>query len=533
MPRVQIKDNDECFIDEDEVARWCAFIERHITLVESDWKGKPMLLSPYQIEDLIKPLVGWKVRKTGKRKYRTAFITWARKNRKTTTVAALALGFTAIDRENSAENYVVAKTERQARKLFLTAVKMVRQSPVLSSMFKIREAEGEIIHIRSESSFRVVASDASTNLGGSPHLVIIDEWQEQETNDLRLAFDTGTGARSQPLLIMIGTAGTDKTTAGGREYEYAQSIIKGEIEDDEYYVCIYEADIQLDPFSEEAIKQANPGYPDAPREQEIKKLQKRAATDPEFMVAYRRFHLNQYQEDATSPIKDFQWNACAARLDFRDFIGCPLYIGIDLASTDDLTAVVYIFVKDGLPWVFPFFFIPEKTVKDKEQSGNKRYAQWVKQGVLIQTPGNECDYAFIGKMIIDHSEQLNMPVKQILYDPHKAHYIAQVLNGKGFELIAVRQSFGLMHSPTVETLRRIRRTELRHDNHPIMAWCIRNAQLIYNSEADCKFDKTNAQERKIDGAVGLAIGMRGAMVELANPSADVSKHFEEHGVDVA
>jgi phage terminase large subunit-like protein len=537
VARVQLNPNDpHCFVDQDEVDRWCAFLTRHIKLVEAEWKGKQMTLADYVIDDFITPLVGWKNKETLKRQFHTAFITWARKNRKTTTTAAFAIGMTAIDGEESAENYVVAKTEKQARKLFGTAVKMIRSSETLNYMFKIREAEGEIEHLDSESVFRVVASEASTNLGGSPHFVIIDEWQEQQTNDLRLAFDTGTGARSQPLLVMIGTAGVDKSSAGGREYEYAQSVLKGEIEDDEYYACIYEADFQLDPFSEEAIKQANPGYPEAPKEREIKKLIRRAKTDPEFMCAYRRYHLNQYVEDADSPIKDFMWNPCAIALEgvtFKDFIGCPLYIGIDLASTDDLTAVVYLFIKDGMPWCFPFFFIPEKTVNDKWEAGQRRYKQWVQQGVLIQTPGNECDYDFIAKMVKTHADELEMPIKAILYDPHKSHYVAQALKGDGFELVAIRQSFGLMSPPTVETIRRIKRHEMRHNDHPIMNWCIRNARIITNSEADIKFDKTNAQEKKIDGAVALALAMRGAMAELANPGDDISKHFEEHGVDVA
>lgn len=537
MARVLLNPDDpDCFIDQNEVDRWCAFMTRYIRLVEGEWKGKPMGLSQYVIDDLIVPLVGWKSKETLKRQFRTAFVTWARKNRKTTTVAALAVGMTAIDGEESAENFVVAKAEWQARKLFDTAIKMIRANPKLDAIFKIKEADGEIIHKRTESKFKCVASESSTVLGSSPHFVIIDEWQEQQTNDLRLAFDTGTGARSQPLLIMIGTAGTDKMTAGGREYEYAKSIIKGEIEDPQYYACIYEADFQLDPFCEEAIKQANPGYPEAPKKAYFEGKIRRAKNDPEFMTAYRRFHLNQYVEDADSPIKDFMWNPCAIALEgvtFKDFIGCPLYIGIDLASTDDLTAVVYLFIKDGLPWCFPFFFIPEKTVKDKYEAGQRRYKQWVEQGVLIQTPGNECDYDFIAKMIKDHADELEMPIKAVLYDPHKSHYVAQALKGDGLELVAIRQSFGLMSPPTVETIRRIKRAELRHNNHPIMNWCIRNARIITNSEADIKFDKTNAQEKKIDGAVALALAMRGAMAELANPGDDVSKHFEEHGVDVA
>lgn len=532
MARVLITPNERAFIDQDEVDRWCAFMTRHIKLVEAEWKGKLMTLSPYVVTDLITPLVGYKDRETLKRIFQTAFITWARKNRKTTTVAAMALGFTAIDGEESAENYVVAKAEWQARKLFGTAVKMVKQSPLLSSMFIIKESDGMLIHKKTESVFRCVASDAATVLGGSPHVVIIDEWQEQETNALRLAFETGTGARSQPLLIMIGTAGDDLTSAGGKEYLYAKSVISGDIIDPAYYACIYEAALNLDPFSLEAIKAANPGYPEAPKHEQIVKLMRRAENDPEFMQAYRRFHLNQYVEDANSPVPEHIWKPCAAEYTLEDLIGCPCVVGIDLASTDDLTAVVFIFIKDDMPWLVPFFFCPEDAIAAKVKRGEKRYLKWQEQESMIVTSGNQADYEVIYNLIVDMAEKRGIAISQILYDPYKSAYLSQRLAAKGFEMVAVQQSFGQMGPPTREFIRRIKAKTLRHPNHPILNWCASNARLIHGSEDDYKFTKAKAQENKIDGMVAGAIGMRGAMALLANPGFDASAHFEEHGIDV-
>ena len=259
--------SEKYYFDQAAADKAVKFIETILTHTKGEWSWKPFLLETWQKEDIFYPIFGWK-RADGMRKYKTVYIEIPRKNGKSLMCAAIALLLLVADSEGGAEVYSAASDREQSGLVFEMAKAMVANNPDLQKI--LVPFRNSIHYAKYNSSYKAISADAHTKHGYNSHSVIYDELHTAKTRDLIDVLETSTGARRQPLVVMITTAGFDRQTVCWEKHEYARKVKEGIIKDETFLPVIYAADLSDDIFAESTWKKANPNYGISCRNRRIK-----------------------------------------------------------------------------------------------------------------------------------------------------------------------------------------------------------------------------------------------------------------------
>lgn len=488
------------------------FFPRFLCLVDGEWTGRPFRLSPWQAHD-IGQIFGWRHRKGGRRRYRRARIWVPRKNGKTEQAAGLAHLLTIGDGEPGAQVYAHALELNQSSIVFDKAVRMVTLSPSLSKLYEVTKTGLFCPNLM--SSFRALSGEAYAKHGLSPHANIGDEAHAWKNGKLHTFLIQGMGARRQPLDITISTAGEIKTY-GHELYEESKAILADPSLDPETYVSIYEAGADDDWTDPKVWAKANPNLGISLKLESLESECRMAQSSPRLENDFRRYHLNQWVEQAQRWLPMKAWPANTIRpsdaslwkeLPERFYGGGePGYLGLDLGSTSDITAAVWVFPPSGddeRTTLIPRFWVPEEKVGSRD-SPRTPYKRWVAEGSLLTTPGNVTDYDFIEHAVMQDAAAFGC--KGIAYDPWNATQVAVHLQEEGLPCQEFRQGYGSMAAPSKELERLFISGKLEHGNHPVLQWMFGNATIRKDPAGNIKPDKEKAAE-KIDGVVAAIMGL--------------------------
>jgi phage terminase large subunit-like protein len=484
------------------------FIEKYLKHSKGSFAGQPFILQDWQWNEIVKPLYG-NINKDGNRQYRTCLVMVARKNGKTTMAAALALYHLFADKEMGAEVYSAAVDKDQASLVFNEAANMVRQSSYLSKRCKIIDSRKRIVYYRTNSFYQAIPADAASAHGYNASCVIYDELHAAANRDLFDVLSTSMGARSQPLLFIISTAGYDRNSILWEQYGYAKKIIKGIVKDKTFLPVIYEADEKDNWENEKVWYRVNPALGTFRKIEEMRSLFNKAKVTPALQNTFKRLYLNMWTSRETRWIDIGKWDLCPGKYDLKQLEGQICYGGLDLSATTDLTAFVLVFPRDGERIVLPFFFIPKERMAEKIKVDRVDYDLWEKQGYVIATEGNVVDYEMVKKIITEALGRYQ--VRSIAYDRWNATKLVQDLIADGYErMIPIGQGYQSMNAPTkyLETL--ILDRKLNHGSNPVLRWNFDNVMILQDPAGNIKPDKGKSKQR-IDGIVALIMALDGVM----------------------
>lgn len=496
-----------------------AFFEKLLAHTTGEWAGKPFALQEWQRDDVVRPLFGWK-RDDGSRKYRRAYIEIPRKNGKSTLSAGLALYMLFADNEPGAEVYSAAADREQASIVFDTAKRMIEASPVLSKRCQVFKRH--IVVPSTNSIYRVLSADAYTKHGLNAHAIIVDELHAQPNRELWDVLTTSTGARRQPLVVAITTAGYDRNSICWEQHEYARQVTAGLITDPSFFAYIAAAEGADDWTDPVVWAKANPGLGTSVKLEYLAAECERAKSVPAYQNTFRRLHLNQWTAQESRYVDMAAWDACDAPL--PDLSGRRCYLGLDLATTTDVAAGVMVFppVTDDEPYyVLPRFWIPADAMAERERRDRVPYSTWVRAGYVTETEGNVIDYGAVQRDIMAWGEQYR--ISEVAYDPWNATQFAQQLESAGVVCVQFRQGFASMSGPTVELVRLIMGRDIAHGGHPVLRWMADNMAVRQDPAGNVKPDKAKSTQR-IDGMVALIMALGRAT--LGGDSASI---YEERG----
>ena len=480
------------------------FIEGYITHVKGELGGKPFLLLNWE-KEFVSNLFGWKVRGTGLRRYREAFVFCARKNGKSPLGAAIALYLLIIDNEPGAELISIAADREQARAIFDTARFMVKQNPKLNEL--VNAYHNAILLKDGASVYKVVSSDVGGKHGGNLHAALFDELHTQKDRELYDVIQTSFGARRQPLLISFSTAGYDRESICYEVYETARQVSEGLIQRDWFYPVIYQVEPEDDWTSEEVWKKANPSLGHTIKIDYLRQEFQKALSSPAYQNTFKRLYLNMWTSQETRWIDMAAWDACGkVEINSELLQGSVAYGGLDLASVSDIAAFVLDIPNEPgeeecHTWL-PTFFVPEARINDPGFKDRDIYQTWVAQGYMIATPGNVIDYDYIINEIERLGELYN--IKEIAFDRWGATQISQTLTKMGFTLVGFGQGFVSMSPPTKEVERLVLQGKIRHGNNPVMRWMMDNVMIVTDAAGNIKPDKKKSRQ-KIDGVVAAVM----------------------------
>jgi phage terminase large subunit-like protein len=492
------------------------FVETHLVHTKGKWAGVGFALADWQREGLIRPVFGT-LREDGLRQYRTVYAEWPRKNGKSEIAAAVALKLLLADGEAGAEIYGAAADKDQAAIVFDVARRMVELNPALSK--RVKAYRNKVLHVpKTGSTYKVLSADAFTKHGLNAHGVIFDELHAQPNRELWDVLTTSTGARTQPLVFAITTAGYDRNSICWELHDYAEKVANGVVDDPSFFGYVIGAPAEADWRDEKVWKAANPAIGSGFRNiEEMRDLARRAEQAPALQNTFRRLYLNQWTRQETRWLDIRAWDATAGLLNESDLVGRPCYAGLDLASTTDIAALVLVFpLEDGELAVVPHFWVPRDTARERGLRDRVPYEAWAEQGLIELTEGNVIDYAALGAQIARLGERYD--IREIAYDRWGATQLVQDLQGAGFLCVPMGQGFASMAAPTKELLNLTLSKKLRHGGNPVLRWMADNLVVRQDPAGNVKPDKAKSTE-KIDGMVALIMGLdRAIRNEAPKPS---------------
>ncbi|HEY1603863.1 MAG TPA: terminase TerL endonuclease subunit, partial [Pirellulales bacterium] len=504
---------DGCRFDERAADHAASFFPRFLRHSKGRFAGQPFELLDFQRDQLVKPLFGWKLPgKQALRRFRKAYVEWAKKNGKSTIAAGLALYLLTGDGEPGPEVYCAAVDRDQASIVFRECAQMVIKSPELKREVRLIPSTRSIVLPDGSGRLQALSADVENKEGKNIHALIFDELHAQTGdglwNTLRYAF----AARQQPLLFAITTAGFNRRSLCWQVREYAQRVHAGKVHDNSQFTMICAAADGDDWSKESTWRKANPSLGVTINLADFRADFEEARHSPARENAWRRYRINQWVTQESRFIPMEHWKQCAGGATAEELRGRECMGGLDLASTRDLTSL-YLLFPDGEGGFdsLVYFWCPLDSIRERSRKDQVPYDLWHKAGLLRATEGTAMDYAVVRRDINQLADIYG--IKDLAVDRlFQGAQLSMELAADGLNVIAFGQGFYSMAAPTKEFERLVVTHKLRHTNHEVLNWMAENMAVSQDPAGNLKPDKKKSSE-KIDGVVAGIMALGRAMVD--------------------
>ncbi len=498
------------------------FSETFVFHTKGTLAGKEFVLSPYQQFTLYN-IMAWEVQdQAGEwvRLTRTVYDKVARKNGKTALLAMMGLYFEACDNESAPEIYVGATKEAQAKVLWEQAYQFVFKSVALRH-FGFKNTQREIRFSRNLGVFRFLGGDSKTLDGLNPSLSMIDEYHAHPNDGVREVLESAMGARKNPLMYIITTAGFDVSGVCAQYEEVCVDILEGVKEDDSTWIMIHDLDTDDDWNDESTWVKANPNLNVSISIDYLRSEYKKCKNQPSKVPNFKTKHLNQYVDAPEVWIPADIWKKNKATFSPSVFADLGSYAGLDLATTTDITAYVLLSEPDklGKRYLKPFFFMPKDTIDARAKEDRVPYRYWVDAGFVIATEGNVTDYQIVKDVVLSTSGPYAL--KTVLYDGWNASNIVQELQDMKIDCAKFGQGIGSMSWPTKQFERLVLEGKIIHDGNPVLDWMLAGSVIYRDANDNIKVHKGKST-RRVDGIVASIMALGGGLALKDN--SKVSKY---------
>ena len=440
---------------------------------------------------------------------RTAILSLPRKSGKTALSASLLLlHLVGPEHVRNSQLYSAAQSRDQAALLFNLAAKMVRLNPDLNAFVGVRDTAKSLYCNELGTVYRALSADATTAYGLSVCFAVHDELGQVKgpRSELYDAIETGCAAHESPLSIIIST----QAPTAGDLLSLLIDDSRGK-QDPHTVLQIYEAPEDADPFDPEVIAACNPAWGIFQNDKEILKTAKKAKRMPSQEPSFRNLHLNQRVEANSPFISRTVWQENGA--DPFPFDDKPVWCGLDLSATTDLTAFVAV-AYDGEKYACrPTCWLPQEGLYDKAKADRVPYDVWADQGFLETTPGATIEYEWVAHWLREFFDTHN--VRRVAFDRWNFKFLKPWLEKAGFDESEIEkfEPFGQGYASMSPALRELEAVllekKLCHGNHPVLTMCMANAVVQTDPAGNRKMAKDRSSGR-IDCAIALAMAIAAA-----------------------
>lgn len=464
----------------------------------------------------------------GHRIIKTVVLLLGRGNRKTSLASALSLLHTiGPERRPGGEAIFAASDRAQAGLGFKEAAGIIREDKRLIAATRIYDAHNsvkKIVFNKDGSFLEAISGEGAPAHGRTPAFAFVDELHIWKNADLWTAIKSGLPKTQGSLLIIATTAGRGQDNIAHEIVDRARKVARGEIDDPSLLPILFETPDDADWRDEALWYRANPGLALGYQDIEgLRQLAREGETSITARETFRQYNLNVWLDSSADPFVEIGiYNRGAAPIDLNALAGQPCWLGVDMSTTTDLTAVVAAF-RDGDGYVVvPQFFCPADNLRARADRDGVPYVEWAKQGFITPTTGNVVDYRAVEVCIRGLCERFD--VREIGFDPAYAQPVMGPLTDDGFPTCTIRQGW-VTQSPALNELERaIVGGNFRHGGHPVLCWCFSNVAIHTDSAGNRTMHKGKSTDR-IDGAVATwmavsraAAGESSGLSFLADPS---------------
>ena len=507
---------DEYHFDAEIAKNHTDFIERFCKLPSGD-VGQPLKLELFQ-KARLQALFGF-VDDNDVRQYNECLIIEGRKNGKTTETAAVELDLLINDKEGAPQIYNIATMLDQAKLGFNAALKMVKQSPLLSKHIKKRVSD--LYFAGNFGYIKALASNSNSLDGLDVHGAVIDELSAIKDRDIYDLIKQAMGARRQPLLFCITTNGYVREGIFDAQYAYASAILDGTVKNPRFLPFIYELDSPDDWLNENKWICANPGLDTIKSRAYLREMVQKAKDDPSFKptVLVKDFNIPQSGSTTWLP---FESVINESTFDMSEVSHSYAIGGCDLSSVYDLTCATLVIRKpNGNIYALQKYFIPQRKLDENLGTDAKQvpYKLWAEQGWLEINEGAQVDYSAVTKWFVEMVEKYDIRPLWICYDRALAGYWVSEMEEYGFEMEKTAQGPFTWSQPMKELGCALSEHQINYNNNPILRWCLANTGVkALNKDGIETIQPVKLQQhRRIDG-----------MVSLLNAWVGYVKHLDEY-----
>lgn len=470
--------------DEARADRPIQFIHNYCIHVKGELDRQPLILAAWQLF-VTWVIFGW-TDDERRRRFNTVFIEVAKKNGKSTWVAAIGLYMERFDGEGGAEVYSVATTKDQAKIVSHDYARaMVVKSPELQQAFTA--FRDSIVDRETETStFRALASEVDNLDGKNVHCAIVDEYHAHKTDGVFRIMADGMSSRTQPMIIIITTAGFDPDVPCVDEEEYAQRVLTRRAINETYFGIIFTLDEGDDWTDKSLWRKANPCLGISKQQKAMDRDFQKAIDMASEQSKFKNKNLNIWTRNRFGWIKDADWHAIEKEFDLEEMDGAEAYAGIDLASVGDTTSYSLCFPRDGKFRLFTRIFLPEEGIVEREKKERFDWQQIANDGFCILTPGRRTDYDFIQAQL--EKDMTRFDIREISYDPFNSSQFLSNLTKLGWEdrLVEFSQGWRLISPAAKDFEAKILGGELEVYPNPVVAWEISNTEVKVDANGNLR-----------------------------------------------
>lgn len=487
--------------DERKAERPIQFIESFCRHSKGELAGKPLKLALFQ-KAYISALFGFIDKETGHRRYTESFFFVGRKNGKTTMLSAIALYMMIADGESGAEVYSVASKKDQANILFDQSHEMIMQSPDLNR--NIRKRKADLYFPRNFSKMQSLGKNSNSLDGLNAHLVVIDELHSIQDRNLYEVMKQSQSARTQPLLIMITTAGTHRGTIFDDLYEYACNVVDGQFKDDNFLPIMYELDDKAEYKNPKCWQKANPSLHISKKVEDLERKVSRAKNNPNDLtgILTKDFNIRETTNKAWLTFDDIN---NTDTFDITKFKGSYAIGGADLSITTDLSCATLLFVDPQTEqrYIHQMYWLPEDNLRKRVDEDKIPYDKWHEQGLLRLCSGNTIDYSDITEWFKEMLNEYDITPLWIYYDNYSARYWVDEMEANGFKMIRTPQGAKTLSLPMQNMGADLQKKKINYNNHPILKWCLTNTGIETDRNGNIVPVKNQSPKRRIDGTASM------------------------------
>lgn len=481
--------------------------------------GDPLKLEPFQ-KWLLGMLFGWRKKSDDTRRFNECFISFSRKNGKSFLMSCIASLYLLVEQrpKMGREILFTANTFKQAKIAFDMFASGLRQlskvSPAIRKRVKINNAE--VFDLDTNSHAVAMASNLQALDGYRSDLAIIDEYHLATSNEIKSTIKTGQVNSDNALLAVISTSGNDLNSPMYKDYLFANKVLNDEVEADDLFIAIYEQDSKAEVIraidQPELMEKSNPLLSNADRRAVM--LPKlidsiKLANEQKNLLPVYVKNANlwlQARENSYITARDWQ-KATIEPLDIR---GLPIWFGVDLSKSGDLTSVSWIIpIKrddgsqflycDSHSWVGTKYGLLEKEKRD-----HFNYTQGEKDGEcsITKSEAGVINYDDVLNFMIDFVKKNRLTVQAVCYDPWSFDYLINDFERLNWQLVETRQGRRTLSIPTRTFREELFKGNIKHPDNKLLAYAVNNAIITYDRNQNMLIDKAKSQN-KIDPLAAL------------------------------
>ena len=498
------------YFDEDEAEAAVDFFPLFLRHYQGDLAGEPLFLEPWE-QFIIANIYGWKRKVDGLRRFRKVYVSVARKNGKSILAVGIGLKGLLLDGEGGPRVVCAATKKAQARIVWDIAALTLKQNAELVREFGINISESlnatRISVVGTAADFIPLGQDSKTEDGHNIHVGIIDEYHEHPDAKMAGVIRTAMGARSQPLLFIITTAGFDIQSPAYEEEQYLKRILEGGARDDSYFGVIYTLDEKDDWTNPEIWLKANPNLGVGKQPEQIETLVQEALHMPATKLQVLTKELNVWTQAKSIWIRARDWSA--VQEPFVAPARAPYFAGIDLSKTVDTTAYARCFVVEDLFHIAVTIYLPEYDIDEREKRERVTWRLWAEEGHVVLTPGRTVDYDYIQAQVVADAERYDL--RELAYDPFNATQFISNLEKEGYgeRLVEFSQSWKFISPAAKDFQSKILNKKLRVHPNPCLDWMVACTEVMSDANGNIRPVKPDiaSATKHIDGVIAAMMAL--------------------------